>query len=768
MRLKADRAIAKRSLRAAVVVPGTFALSRVVGESMSPASASQLELLAAFGSIALLLLVEFAGPPRQRLRAYLTLMVVGSVLIVVGTLCSNVPALAALSMGLVAFAILFAGVTSRLVAAATVATLLTYVLPVAVQAPSAEIGPRLLGWVLAGALAIPVTLLIWPPPSRDPIRQRLAEALQALARLARLPGGRQAEPALAADVRGTVDSLIKAFDATTFRPTSGSSNDVAIPKLFGRIQWAANNALLEKQEEARMDLPPIRRTNQASAAVLETSAEVLMADQQEVPELAERLGGAVSELEETRQANQATALRQLLHPRGDSPTAEPTTRDERILSVLDPSFHSRAFGWSAELIGEASAEAANMTLAPGGASRTSARERSRRAWRTAVRRARSHLSFESVWLRNSIRGAVGLALAVGVVELTDLQHGFWIVLGTLSVLRSNAVGTTASAFQAVAGTFIGFVVGALLLLALGTSHVEALWAFLPVGVFLAAYAPQAISFIAGQAAFTFVILVLFNILSPVGVSVGFTRIENVAIGAGVSLIAGLLLWPRGAAAAVGRALCEAYRAAGVYLQFAVERVSSPYTPTEETELAQLFSDPAFDRLDDAFRQYLWERGTRPVAIESVSELASGAMRTRLAAHALAQLTIVGNRRHRTLSDPAEAAGAALEERCRSVNAWYEELGTVLYGQARRPPPVPTADGKVTQSALALLDDARARRDVVELRTALRILWADEALDLEEKLQGELATSAVVFAERPRLESPVTWFRFRPQPVAART
>ena len=57
----------------------------------------------------------------------------------------------------------------------------------------------------------------------------------------------------------------------------------------------------------------------------------------------------------------------------------------------------------------------------------------------------SHLSFRSVWFRNALRGAVGLALAVGVVEVTNVSHGFWVVLGTMSVLRSSALGTGATA-----------------------------------------------------------------------------------------------------------------------------------------------------------------------------------------------------------------------------------------------------------------------------------------------------------------------------------
>jgi uncharacterized membrane protein YccC len=76
----------------------------------------------------------------------------------------------------------------------------------------------------------------------------------------------------------------------------------------------------------------------------------------------------------------------------------------------------------------------------------------------------SHLSFRSVWFRNAVRAAVGLALAVAIVEITDVEHGFWVVLDTLSVLRSNALGTGSTALRAVGGTAVGVVVGSVIMI----------------------------------------------------------------------------------------------------------------------------------------------------------------------------------------------------------------------------------------------------------------------------------------------------------------
>src|SRR5207253_3456950 len=80
----------------------------------------------------------------------------------------------------------------------------------------------------------------------------------------------------------------------------------------------------------------------------------------------------------------------------------------------------------------------------------------------------------------------------------------------------------------------------------------------PLAVLLGSYAPRAISFAAGQAGFTVVLFVLFNLIQPVGWRVGLVRIEDVAIGFAISLGVGLLFWPRGAAALLRENLAAAY------------------------------------------------------------------------------------------------------------------------------------------------------------------------------------------------------------------
>src|SRR5947208_16757428 len=101
----------RSAARAAVVMPAVFAFAdKVIANP-------QTALFAAFGSFALLVLVDFTGPLRSRFVAYLDLACVGAGNIVVGTFCSRNAWLAAAAMAVVGFAILFSGVINGYFAA---------------------------------------------------------------------------------------------------------------------------------------------------------------------------------------------------------------------------------------------------------------------------------------------------------------------------------------------------------------------------------------------------------------------------------------------------------------------------------------------------------------------------------------------------------------------------------------------------------------------------------------------------------------------------
>ena len=273
----------------------------------------------------------------------------------------------------------------------------------------------------------------------------------------------------------------------------------------------------------------------------------------------------------------------------------PGEDDEPMVAAVERSFRVSELAVAAREIG------ANTVRAAGLEPRQLDADTARSAIDASRTVARGYGSLRAVLLRNAVRGAAALAVAVFIARQSSLQHSFWIVLGTLSVLRSNALGTEASVVSALRGTAVGLLVGVGLVLAVGTNEVL-LWCLLPPAVLLAAYAPQAISFAAGQAGFTITLLILFNLIQPTGWSVDLIRLEDVTIGFAVSLVVGALFWPRGAAALMRRSLATSYARSADYLAAAVQHLIRG----SDGSLARRRARAAADRLDDVFRQFLGE------------------------------------------------------------------------------------------------------------------------------------------------------------------
>ena len=283
-----------------------------------------------------------------------------------------------------------------------------------------------------------------------------------------------------------------------------------------------------------------------------------------------------------------------------------------------------------------------------------------------------HASFRSVWFLNSLRGSLALAAAVLVADLSGVQHGFWVVLGTLSVLRTNASSTESTALRALGGTVAGFVLGALLLLGIGTSA-PALWTALPIALAVAAYAPGTLPFAFGQAAFTVVVVVLFNLLVPAGWRVGLLRIEDVAIGCLVSLVVGVLFWPRGAGSVVGDDLADAFRRGAAYLTQAVDWALGTRADPPDAGAAAV---TAGIRLDEALRGFLAEQGTKRVSKEDLWMLVMASMRLRLTAYSLAGLQAPEHARQHRHQGTAYAR-TALAHATADLTGFYERVAMLV-------------------------------------------------------------------------------------------
>jgi uncharacterized membrane protein YccC len=705
-----DIAALKSAARAAIVMPAVFALAdNVIGQP-------QTSIFAAFGSFAILVLVDFAGPPRTRLLAYLGLACVGAAFITLGTLCSQNAWIAAGAMAVVGFGVLFSGVISGYVAAGTTGALLTFVLPVTLPAPNSAIPDRLEGWGLAAGAGICAAMLLWPPRERGELQRDAAGALRAVADVADVDRDRFAEHVRAA--HEAVGRLARRFLGTRHRPTGPTGPTAALASLPDELDWLLSFLAPSVTSPAiELACPQDAEAMAATAAVLRASAERLEGGD-ERPDFAR--------LDAARDAVARALVRRL-------PELPITARDEVLMEVLEPPFRIRAASYSARQIGgyallatgAEAPELSHIDIAeppPAGA-----------ALEVTGRLAVEHAGRGSVWFQNSVRGAAGLAVAVFIAQQTGLQHGFWVVLGTLSVLRSNALATGWSIVSALAGTAVGIVVGALLVIGIGT-HEAVLWGVLPVAILLAAYAPRAISFAAGQAGFTVVLFVLFNIIQPVGWSVGVVRVEDVAIGFAISLGVGLLFWPRGAAALLRDDLASGYARSADYV-VATARQLIKGAATDDAARAARAADAAAHRLDDAFRQYLTERSASEFNVEDVAAFVGGVSRVRRSAQSLASLGRMTDSTTRL-----EHCDENLERELHALQSWYVALGYAIVNRRPAPPPH-IRDDEGRSRLLACVSDAARAGDGATARAALGLLWANQHLDNLWRLEAHLGERA---------------------------
>jgi uncharacterized membrane protein YccC len=689
-----EHASLKSAARTGIFMPAIFAFAdNVIGKP-------QATIFSAFGSFSILVLADFEGSPRRRLLAYVTLAGAGFPLIALGTVCSRSAVASACTMALVGFAILFSGLINRYFAAGAFAALLCFILSVNLPAPTSAIPARFAGWGLASVVAIAATMLVWPPRPRPELRPAAARAFAALADLlqSELDGDASVADRVAEADRAVAE-LRRRFVATPYRPTGTTSSAEALAFLVDELDWL--RVIVVRRAGTVRDICPGENyeTVAAAIAVLRDGAARLQ-------------GSAVRlDLERVLAAREA-GIRALLR----NIRRLPTGRDDAMLaSALEPSFRAHQLSYAAWELG------ANALLATGAspsgieADRRSIPAGPRGVARLLAEQARAR----AVWFQNSVRGAAGLAIAVYVAQRASLQHAFWVVLGTLSVLRSNALGTGATILQAVVGTAIGIVAGGALIVAIGTDR-ELLWALLPLAVFLAAYAPRAISFTAGQAGFTIALLVLFNIIQPVGWTVGLVRVEDVAIGFAISLGVGVLFWPRGARAALRDSVAEAYATSADYLATAAV--------SKDTAAAQSTAGAATRRLDDTYRQFLAERGHERVDLGSVSTLVTGATRVRLAAYSLVMMAG---------ETGSWEPSAALARASTSIHAWYLGLAEAIRRFEPAPRPV-SADAGGTEEALRRLGDAVRADDMTAIRAGLGAALASEEIDDLREFEAPLA------------------------------
>jgi uncharacterized membrane protein YccC len=604
----------RRALRAAIVLPTAAAVSFAVD------GGSQTPLFTIFGSVALLILVDFPGNRSARALAYCGLGFNGAVLITLGTLVAPHPWLSVALMFLLGVAVTFAGVLSEIVAAGQRATLLMFVLPACT--PVGPLPERLLGWLIALAICVPAALFLLPPRHHDELRAHAARVCNRLAdRLEGAGSEREATNAM--------NALYDTFLGADYRPVALTAGSRALVRVVDDLGWLSDQITDDTGRLLGAMRDPALRVLRDSAAVLR------------LPSVAERavrsadLRDALAELRSVAQARYREDITELL---GES-------SDEAAVAVCRELLNVRTIAATIAVTGRIIRNAAAADARPvwarvlgRGLPETGAADWVMPETVAVAAITKGFLATRAVVLRNSLRTGLGLALAVAVTHVFPVEHGFWVVLGAMSVLRSSALTTGTRVLRAVTGTAVGFVLGAVVIEVLGVDPVV-LWILLPIVAFGSAYVPEVGSFVAGQAAFTMMVLINFNLIVPTGWQVGLIRVEDVVVGAMVGIVVSVLLWPRGATAAVSKAIEDARTVGAKFLKAAVLRVTRGASE-DATDRVIALSHEALSTsrtVDDAVRQYLSESGGTTELRAPVIRAANRAIRLRAAAELIADV-----------------------------------------------------------------------------------------------------------------------------------
>ncbi|GAA4903644.1 putative membrane protein YccC [Actinomycetospora succinea] len=526
----------RRALRVGLVATVVFMVCRYAFGSPTAAT------YAVFGAIGFGVLSQVVGTPRQRTRTLVGCLLVGTVLLAIGTLLAGSTIMASLGMLVVGVVVAFIAIGGPRLAGVANGLQLIYILPSFPPFAPDTLPARVLGFVFGVALLALADRTLWPPRPVETYGCRAAAAARALADLLETVGAGDtaALPARRAAATHATDRLKLSGTPWEVRPTGPSLEDRGLSHLGAALRGVQGriDALLGAgTPRVPVDAGPALT---ATATTLRRTADALRG-RGTVPDNAdldaERLAYTEHRLDSI--AGLADGEMTAAHARAAVVVGQTLSAVRVAVQAADIVVNPRGH------CAPTSAELAWWATAPAPA-----------LW---WRRIDAHLSLRSVYLQNALRLGVGLALARLVAGGLDLSHGLWVLLATLTLMRTSVTSTRATLLPAIAGTALGALLAAGLLAVAGPETVVYAVLF-PVLCVVAVGAGQVFGMIAGQASFTVLVAVLFAQLAPAAPSLAGVRLVDVAVGAVIGIGVGAAVWPAGGHGEVRRDAARCLRA----------------------------------------------------------------------------------------------------------------------------------------------------------------------------------------------------------------
>ncbi|MFC3502162.1 FUSC family protein [Micromonospora krabiensis] len=593
----------RRAARLTLVASTVFYAGRYALHSVN------LATYGLFGAVAAGAFAQLPGSARERARSLLTAAPVAWALVAAGTALAGNTWAAAGGMLVIGFAVAFAGVGGpRLVGLAT-ALQLFYILA-SVPPYQPDTLPERLGGVTLGIGLIALTeVLLWPDPTPVPYPHRLAEAAGRLATYLDATAAAMADPAGGQPDRNRLrEPAAEAVDAVRLsrlpapqRPTAAGIRDQAL-----RLCGAALREALAEADRLAAETPPRSEPATEAGALLRCCADTARAASRGL-----RTGTPPDDLAALDAAIRRAESAYPDRPAADGLDVPRLCRDVTALAVAD---HVRIVAVATRL----AVGAPVRDETDSGAYHELFVDAGQPPWVRYRRQFSAYLSPWSAPAQSALRVAVALAAARVVAGSLSLVHGFWVLLATLTILRTSAVDTRTALRPAVLGTALGAGVSGLLLILVHDPIIYVV--ALPVAMVLAFTVGRLWSQVWAQAMFTLLLTFVFAQLAPADWRLAEARLENVLIGAAIGILAGVLMWPRGASGDLRRNVAGYLAASGDAVVATVEAVLAGGRP----ESALTRARAAMNLTNASYHQYQSERhGRRARRLDWEAVMAAG-------------------------------------------------------------------------------------------------------------------------------------------------
>ena len=477
-----------------------------------------------------------------------------------------------------------AGITGERGAANGLTSAAVYLVGLGLAGSGTDPGLAFLEMLAGGAGAIPILMVRLPPDKFGPARRAVAGALTAVADVygalaSELAGsGRPAEKAsgLARVARQRLNAARQVLDGYAAPRRRDGLELVRLGSLteLGRALLVRSEPLsnlarlLGRQQGAEPALDPLRTMTTSVATALRARAAGLRAATSPGEPVPAGLAQGLEDLGDVADR---------LHDRATgSADAELVERAVATLAVIRP---VQDVGRGIVGLWHDPPPAPSPVRAPPGATARDLGHRFRRA-----------LSPRSAVGRRSLQFAVTAMVGYALGEQLGLDKPYWVTVTIAVILQPAAAPSLQRALLRLSGTAAGALLGAVLLTAVRQQ--AALMVLISV-LGVAAFALVRINYGLGITFVTPIVLLVVSLPHPGGWQVALTRLEATALGVGLVLTSGLLLWPGSAPKRIARQLASGLVGERRYLDTAWAAIDGT-EPADPRQLARLRRDAALN------------------------------------------------------------------------------------------------------------------------------------------------------------------------------